>query len=65
MAMLGMTLLVFAAIGLYWPRVLAIPMAMISLWLAVWLLARAWRLRQRHRPPSIPAKKPGDGSPDS
>lgn len=65
MAMMGVILLVFAAIGLYWPRVLAIPMAMISLWLAIWLLARAWRLRQRHRQPSMPAKKPGDTPPDS
>lgn len=53
MLMLGMFLLAFAAVGLYWPQLIAVPMAAISLWLALCLLARSWRLRQKP-PPSLP-----------
>ncbi|MGH8491676.1 MAG: phospholipase D-like domain-containing protein [Moraxellaceae bacterium] len=51
---IGLFLLLVAGLGLYWPRLLAIPIVTISLWLAVCLLARAWRLRHRERlpPPS-------------
>lgn len=64
LATIGMFLLVVATIGLYWPRLLALPMAAISLWLALLLLGRAWRLRQRHRPPPLPAKKATDSPPE-
>lgn len=49
---LGILLLAVAMLGLYWPRLLAFPIVVISLWLAVCLLARAWRLRHRKRLPT-------------
>ena len=64
LAIMGAVLLAIAMVGLYWPRLLAIPVAAISLWLAVWLLARAWLLHRRHRTPPLPAKNAGDRSPD-
>ncbi|MFP5430027.1 MAG: phospholipase D-like domain-containing protein [Gammaproteobacteria bacterium] len=67
LAMLGIFLVLLAAVGFYWPRLLALPIAGISLWLAVWLLGRAWLLHQRHRPPPKPAvspKKPADNAAD-
>jgi cardiolipin synthase len=63
LAMIGLVLLATALLGLYWPRLLAIPVAAICLWLAVWLLTRAWRLHQRYRPP--PAKNTSNTPPDS
>ncbi len=47
MLILGLLLLFVAAIGIYWPRLLALPIVVGSLWFAVCLLARAWRLRRR------------------
>lgn len=67
LAMLGLFLILLAAVGFYWPRLLALPIAGVSLWLAVWLLGRAWRLHRRHRPPPATArapKKPADVTPD-
>jgi cardiolipin synthase len=60
LAMIGLVLLAISFVGLYWPQLLAIPVAAISLWLAVWLLARAWRLQRRHRTPPPPAKNPSN-----
>lgn len=61
-ALIGLVLLAVAVLGLYWPRLLALPLAGLSLWLSVCLLARSWRLRQRHRP--VLSKNPVDTSPD-
>jgi len=63
-ALIGLVLLAIAVLGLYWPRLLALPLAGFSLWIAVCLLGRAWRLRQRHRPPTIMSKNQADTSPD-
>lgn len=51
MLMLGMLLLALAALGLYWPWLIALPVVVISLWLALWLLARSWRLHRKRPPP--------------
>lgn len=67
LAMLGIFLVLLAAVGFYWPRLLALPIAGVSLWLATWLLGRAWLLHRRHRPPPKPAaspKKPADNAAD-
>lgn len=64
LAMIGLVLLAVSLVGLYWPRLLAVPVAALSLWLALWLLARAWRLHRRHRTPPLPAKNAGDNGPD-
>lgn len=52
MLVIALFLLVLAAVGIYWPRLLAVPIVAGSLWLAVCLLARAWRLRHRERLPT-------------
>lgn len=49
---IGLFLLAVAMLGLYWPRILAVPIALASLWLAICLLARSWRLRHRQPPSS-------------
>jgi len=41
----GLALLGVAVTGTFWPRVLAIPIAVIAAWFAVTALARAYRLR--------------------
>lgn len=47
MLILGLSLLIIALAGWYWPRLLALPIAALSLWLGTSLLTRAWHLRQR------------------
>lgn len=56
MLMLGMLLLALGSLGLYWPRLIALPVVMISVWLGIWLLARSWRLH-RKRPPAPPTEE--------
>jgi len=43
----GLLLLALAAVTLAWPLVTAVPAAVLSAWLGLALLVRAWRLRQR------------------
>lgn len=47
MLILGLSLLAIAIAGWYWPRLLALPIAVLSLWLGSSLMIRAWQLRQR------------------
>jgi cardiolipin synthase len=54
----GVALLVVALLGLAWPRVLAVPVALIALWLALGLLLRA---RGLHRERTARAKRQDDG----
>jgi cardiolipin synthase len=50
MATAGIALLALALLAAFWPRLIAIPLAAIALWLAVTLLVRAWILhRERMR----------------
>jgi cardiolipin synthase len=50
MAMAGTALLALALLAAFWPRVIAMPVAAIAMWLAVTLLVRAWSLhRERIR----------------
>jgi cardiolipin synthase A/B len=46
MAMAGTALLALALLAVLWPRVIAVPLAAIAMWLAVTLLVRAWSLRR-------------------
>ena len=41
----GVALLVLGLVALLWPRVVAVPLAVLALWLAASLLFRAWALR--------------------
>ena len=45
MAWLGVALLVFAAVSLLWPLVVALPLAALAIWIAMSSLARARALR--------------------
>lgn len=45
MASIGLLLLVVAAVAVVWPRMVAIPVALLAFWLAVGSITRAWRLR--------------------
>ncbi len=48
----GLLLAVMAGIGFVWPRLLAWPLAVFSLWLGLALLARAARRKPPASPPS-------------
>jgi len=60
MGMAGLVLLVLGLLALVWPWVIAAPLAVVALWLAVGLLVRARALhresvRRRRRPGKSPA----------
>jgi cardiolipin synthase len=42
----GVALLVLGLVALLWPRAVAVPLAVLALWLAASLLFRAWALRR-------------------
>jgi cardiolipin synthase A/B len=44
MAWVGVPLLVLAAAAMAFPRVIALPLALVGAWIAIALLVRAWRL---------------------
>jgi cardiolipin synthase len=46
MGMTGALLLAIAVIAGIWPRVVAIPLALVTGWIAVTFLVKAWRLRR-------------------
>jgi cardiolipin synthase len=46
---LGLVLLAFSLITLYWPRLVALPMAAVSLWLAISFLLRSRLMLRKHR----------------
>jgi cardiolipin synthase len=51
----GLVLLVLAALGALWPRLLAFPLALVALYLGLALVWRAFRVRMRRpAPPSLP-----------
>jgi cardiolipin synthase len=41
----GILLVLIAIVALLWPRLLTVPLAVLLLWVAAALFARAWRLR--------------------
>jgi cardiolipin synthase A/B len=58
MAQGGLLLAVLAGVGFVWPRAVAWPLAVLSLWLGLALLARAARRRAAAPPPRPPAVSP-------
>jgi uncharacterized membrane protein YqjE len=60
MAKVGVVLLVLATVAVLWPLAVAVPVAVLGVWLALALLAKAWRLR-RSSPESVIAE--GDPAP--
>lgn len=47
MASGGITLLVLALIGVLWPRILTFPLAIMSIWVGIVLLSRAYKLHMQ------------------
>ena len=46
MAAAGIALLLLGLLAAVWPRLIAVPLAVIAIWLAASLLFRAWTLRR-------------------
>ena len=53
----GLGLLVITALGVVWPRLVAVPITVFTLWLGVALTWRAFRLRTRRQ--NAPARLSG------
>jgi cardiolipin synthase len=47
MVVVGAVLLLLIAVGLMWPLVVVVPLALMGLWIAISLLVRAYLLRRR------------------
>lgn len=47
-AKIGVSLLVMAFIAFALPGILIYPLVLILVWLGIWLIVRAWRLREAH-----------------
>ncbi len=59
----GLVLLMLALIAVIWPRLLSVPFAALSLWIAAALLLRAFRMRGTRGKPSGHEKKESCSSP--
>ena len=60
---IGLALLIIAALVMLWPRLLAVPGALLLVWTGGALLVRAVRLRRKARPdgdalPESPKRRP-------
>ncbi len=55
----GIILLALAVLAVLWPRVLAVPFALLSIWFALVLLLRAFRIRADHKK-NVPPQYPDD-----
>jgi cardiolipin synthase len=55
MAAAGIALLILGLLAAVWPRLIAVPLAVIAIWLAASLLFRAWTLRRER------GEEPGEG----
>jgi cardiolipin synthase len=53
-AIVGVVLVAFAAIAIIWPLVIAIPVAIIALWMSISLFIRAHALRAERRSRGLP-----------
>lgn len=49
LGIVGFLLLVLSLVAVLWPRAVVLPFAIVGVWVALAFLARAWRLRRRHR----------------
>jgi cardiolipin synthase len=56
-AVVGLSMLGLALVGALWPRLLAIPMAVLFAWIAATLLARAQELRRLRRSRGLPVRQ--------
>jgi cardiolipin synthase A/B len=67
LATIGAALVAVAVAAILWPRLLAIPIAVLLVWLGGALLSRAWRLRRRRaaRGSGTRPRHPRDAEPPS
>jgi cardiolipin synthase A/B len=67
LATIGAALVAVAVVAILWPRLLAIPIAVLLVWLGGALLSRAWRLRRRRaaRGSGTRPRHPRDAEPPS
>lgn len=57
----GLLLLALSIVAVLWPRLVVVPFAVVGVWVALALLARAWRLRARHRVDAPPDERSARG----
>ena len=62
-AIVGLAIATIAAIGVLWPYVIAIPVAIVLLWMAISLLIRAHALRMERKSQGLPPTRVGRASP--
>jgi cardiolipin synthase len=61
MVLMAVVMLVLVALSLLWPQIIAIPLSVLGLWIAISLLVRAHLLRRRgHHESERPARDSGD-----
>jgi len=53
----GLVLLAAAVVGILWPLVLVVPLAIILIWMAIALLVRAYKLRRARRSQGLPTQR--------
>jgi cardiolipin synthase len=53
----GIVLLVIAVLGVIWPLVVVVPLAVVLVWIAFVLLMRAFTLRRERRSQGLPATR--------
>jgi cardiolipin synthase len=63
LAIVGALLLIIAVVALLWPLVLAIPLAVIFLWMSIALLIKAHSLRTARRSHGLPSTRVGRAEP--
>lgn len=57
LGVIGLLLLALSVGAVLWPRVVVLPFAIVGVWVAVALLARAWRVRRKHRADADPRRR--------
>jgi cardiolipin synthase len=62
-AIVGVVLLAVAVVGILWPLVLVVPLAVILIWLALALLVRAHKLRTARRSQGLPPQRIAPAAP--
>jgi cardiolipin synthase len=60
-ARIGVLFMVVAGLGFFFPRVLAVPLAVLAAWLGAAALVKSWRLRKLAPPAGPPVVRTADG----
>jgi cardiolipin synthase len=62
-AIVGLLFVAIATIGVLWPYAIAIPVAIVALWMAISLLIRAHALRMQRKSQGLPPTRVGRANP--